>query len=191
MFQKTLWALQNPVTYFWWRLAKFLSKPNVRGYLITRSMRTPYKHITSSDGSDTYMFRYWLFNPYPWPSGSFKWWQLQRFLPSVRIHKIMRADNDRHDHDHPWNARTVILDKWYAEQRKCEKSRAFPDGRKTFFRETGDTVTLKFGEYHRISAVPKEGVYTLFITWRYRGMWGFDVDGVKVPWREYDRAGPT
>jgi hypothetical protein len=28
-------------------------------------------------------------------------------------------------------------------------------------------------------------VWTLFITWRYQGTWGFDVDGSKVPWREY------
>jgi hypothetical protein len=29
------------------------------------------------------------------------------------------------------------------------------------------------------------GATTLFITGKYRGTWGFLVDGVKVPWREY------
>ena len=31
------------------------------------------------------------------------------------------------------------------------------------------------------------GALTLFITGRYRGPWGFWVDGAKVPWREYER----
>lgn len=52
-------------------------------------------------------------------------------------------------------------------------------------RQPGSTALLRFGEYHRIRYVPPEGAWTLFITWRKRGTWGFWVDGRKVPWREY------
>ncbi|KKI24516.1 hypothetical protein WX98_19415 [Pseudomonas syringae pv. persicae] len=39
--------------------------------------------------------------------------------------------------------------------------------------------------YHRIDEVSPGGVYTLFITSRWKGDWGFLVNGVKVAWREY------
>lgn len=38
---------------------------------------------------------------------------------------------------------------------------------------------------HRISEVSEGGVYTLFISGKWRGVWGFLVDGVKVPWKKY------
>jgi hypothetical protein len=55
----------------------------------------------------------------------------------------------------------------------------------TWVRNQGDTATLRYGEYHRIDRISRGGVWTLFITGRHRGIWGFKVDGVKVPWREY------
>lgn len=38
-----------------------------------------------------------------------------------------------------------------------------------------------------LRAVCDGGAWTLFISWRWRGVWGFLVDGRKVPWREYLR----
>lgn len=52
-------------------------------------------------------------------------------------------------------------------------------------RNPGDTARLNHGEYHRIDEVSPGGVYTLFITSKWRGDWGFLVNGVKVPWRTY------
>lgn len=167
--------MKNPI---WTVIAAIVTIPVVKVWLVDRAQRTPYTHIMSPDGSSCYMGRWWLFNPYP-ASGAAKrkgW----GWLPSVRIHHIMRADSDRHFHDHPWNARTIILDGCYWEQRPCG-----PSATVTCCRRPGDTQTLKFGEYHRIAEVSPDGVWTLFITWKYRGVWGFDVDGVKVPWREY------
>lgn len=157
----------------WPVLAWALSRRSVVRHLVGRAMRTPYAHITSADGSDVYMLRWWLFNPYHDTPG------LRRFAwcPfSVRVHHIRRADQDRDLHDHPWNARTVILRGYYIETRE--------DGR-AIRRSRGDTATLKFGEYHRIDYVPPEGAITLFITWRYQGTWGFKVNGRKVPYRDY------
>lgn len=194
-----------------WRLAAWLAtrKP-VTVWLMRRAFRTPYSHITSADGTDVYMRRFWLFNPYVGESGARtsgsdaarrrSWWR--EMLPSVRLHHIMRADQDRHLHDHPWNARTIILKGWYEEERYVDESaeggakrellarqpnghRWGADATRRSLRIAGYTGRLLFGQYHRITQVPRDGVWTLFITWRKRGSWGFDVDGHKVPWREY------
>ncbi|MCY1366499.1 hypothetical protein D9M68_598680 [compost metagenome] len=52
-------------------------------------------------------------------------------------------------------------------------------------RQPGDTARLRHGEYHRIDQVSPGGVFTLFITSRWQGEWGFLVNGRKVRWREY------
>lgn len=180
-----------------WRLfALIVTRPAVTDWLIARAQRTPYFHITGPDGS-LYMGRWWLFNPYsPKQDGEGRRW---RWLPSVRIHHIMRPDSDRHLHDHPWNARTIVLRGWYEEERIrdavtvdefLDRLRAGYDmdakqARCDFLRQRGYTGRLLFGQYHRIRAVSEGGVWTMFWTWRKQGTWGFDVDGVKVPWREY------
>lgn len=177
----------------WRAIARIVSRPAVAAWLIQRAQRTPYTHIMSADGQDCYMGRWWLFNPYPGPSSyTRKGWR--DWVPSVRIHHIMREDRDRHLHDHPWNARTIVLRGWYEEERPTRSNTGqVPDDlvkvgsqlRDVFKRRQGYTGRLLFGEYHRISEVSDGGVFTLFITWRERGTWGFDVDGRKVPWREY------
>jgi hypothetical protein len=153
-------------------LAKLLSHPVVFKYLLAYAKKTPYQHIMSPDGNETYMERYWIFNPYP-ATGKrrrFGWFPL-----SIRIHKILVPDGDRHLHDHPWNARTFILYGTYTEERK--------EG--IYLRSSGTTATLKFGEYHRITRVSPQGVYTLFVTGKYRGTWGFLVNGAKIKYRKY------
>lgn len=204
-----LWVFQ-PHRYAAWRLLAWLvTRERVFVWLLRRAFRTPYSHITSADGSDVYMRRFWLFNPYVGESGARtsgsdaaprrSWWR--EMLPSVRIHHIKRADQDRHLHSHPWNARTIILKGWYVEERYADESprgavkrevnaqnpahMRFGYSTTSDTRIAGYTGRLLFGQYHRITAVPRDGVWTLFITWRKRGSWGFDVDGHKVPWREY------
>lgn len=157
-----------------WKLIAYIcSRPRVAEYLINRSFKTPYQHITGPDGS-VYMGRWWLFNPYPIQSSGSKRSRWQ-FPISIRIHHIQRPDSDRNLHDHPWNARTIILKGYYDEERQngC------------ILRKAGDTARLNFGEYHRIFTVSPGGVWTLFITGKYRGTWGFLVDGAKVQWRKY------
>lgn len=148
-------------------IAKVLAVPVVTDWLIRRSARTPYVHL------EGYMDRFWVFNPYEAVS------EIRKFgwIPfSIRVHHILREDDDRHLHDHPWNARTFILRGWYEEVRE--------DGR-LIRRDAGDTARIAFGEFHAIREVSPGGVWTLFVTTRYRGTWGFKVNGYKVPWREY------
>ncbi len=169
------------INLFWRLLAKLLARPAIAAWLIARAQRTPYLHIMSADGNDMYMGRWWLFNSYDNETRKRKLW----WLPwSIRVHHIMRPDQDRDLHDHPWNARTVILRGWYVEERR----HFWTVGGHTdveWRRDAGQTVTLDHGEYHRIDQVPPGGVWTLFITGSYKGSWGFMVDGVKVPYRTY------
>ena len=160
-------------------ITRLLARPAVVDWLIRRAQRTPYFHITGADGS-VYMERYWLFNPYDKVQKS-RW---RGWLPSIRLHRIVREDRDRHLHDHPWDARTVILRGWYIEERRVE-STLFKELVARYRRRAGDTATLRFGEYHRSDEGSSGGVWTLCITFKYRCTWGFLVDGKKVPWREY------
>lgn len=170
----------------WKFIAWAISRDIIADMLIRISKRTPYKHIMSQDGKTMYMGRWWLFNPYSRTDNKPKYW----WCPwSIRIHHILRHDTDRDLHDHPWNARTIILRGWYKEERECE-----PGPEVGLFVQTplyvstrhrGDTATLGFNEYHRISHVSPGGVYTLFISGPWMGVWGFKVNGVKVGWKKY------
>lgn len=169
------------VGWLWRIFAWIVSRPRIADWLIQRAMRTPYTHLPG------YMNRFWLFNAYEKRSGQ----EVTpiRWLPSVRVHHILRRDNDRHKHDHPWDARTIILKGYYIEDKivgwtkDYEGEYAEQTVRHTRF--PGDTVPILFGDYHSVAEVPEGGVWTLFITFGYQGTWGFLVDGVKVPWREY------
>lgn len=150
-------------------LAWLLARPSVASWLIARAQGTPYSPIGD------YMDRWWLFNPYgdndprlraiPW-------------LPlSVRVHNIKRPDDARHQHDHPWHARTFVLRGGYVEERGKHG---------VHVRLAGHTASLRFNEFHAITEIIGDtGAWTLFVTYRYRGTWGF-----KVPWREYTDAVP-
>lgn len=167
-------------TALWKILAFIVSRRPIARRLISRAQRTPYFHLTG------YMERYWLFNRYDGRSSaeaeassdrqrhSARRWP---WLPSVRIHRILRADNADHPHDHPWDARTIILDGGYVERRHHASPRIM---------RRCDTAPIRHGDYHHIEHVTPGGVWTLFITWDYQGSWGFLVNGKKVPWRVYE-----
>jgi hypothetical protein len=170
----------------WNLIAKIASQPAVADWLIRRAFHRPYSPIIK-DGV-LYMDRYWLFNPYPDTGGSGADRPRWQFPISIRIHHIMQPDQDRDLHDHPWNARTVILRGWYREERLERPYKTLWDFTKqevVHLRRTGDTAELSFGEYHRITEISEGGVWTLFITGKYRGTWGFLVNGIKVQWRKY------
>jgi len=162
-----------------WRLvAKVLARPVIAEWLIARAKLTPYQHIMSADGAEMYMGRWWLFNPYSRQTHKpALWW----FQWSFRIYHIMRPDEDRDLHDHPWNARTIILRGWYTEQRLLDHDDPALCGLNVpasalateyLDRRPGDTAELSHGEYHRIDQVSPGGAITLFITSKWGGDWG-------------------
>lgn len=178
----------------WKALAWFVSREPVANYLINRATRTPYFDLPG------YMERDWLFNGYHFDPNNEKIAHERKikWLPSVRIHHILRADTARHLHDHPWDARTIILKGAYTERRLLSvDSRTDSAGNtvtfeeiKSSLRKRSDTATLNYGEYHAIDWVSEGGVYTMFFTWDYKGTWGFLVDGKKIQWREYEKLYP-
>ena len=164
----------------WKLIARFLSQPAVADWLIERAQRTPYSDIVKTiDGVPLrYMQRWWLFNAYPGqPGGPTKARWYSDLLPAARIHRIWLPDIDQHPHDHPWAARTIPLRNWYREQRAGEDH--------TRLVKPGMSAKLELGTYHQIVDLPADGVWTLFITWKYQGTWGFLVNNRKVPWRKY------
>jgi hypothetical protein len=165
-------------------IGRTLRIPAVRDMVLRLADREPDFTIIGDDGSE-YMRHYTLFNPIT--AGKRKY----PFIPvTIRIHHILRADQDRHPHDHPWYARTWILDGWYVEGRQEYVDVPVDDeplSKQTVWyrRAAGDTARLGFQQYHRIAQVGDGGAWTLFAFGRYRGAWGFLVDGEKVPFREY------
>lgn len=166
------------INLFWRMTAKILAMPFVADRIIGRAMKTPYYPIIK-DGQ-TYMERFWLLNPYESVDGQQAGSKYKWFPWNIRVHWIRLPDQDRHLHDHPWNARTFILKGSYVEKRLLMTGHI-----RFICRRAGDTARLGFGEFHSITEVPKGGVWTLFVSGPYQGTWGFLVDGVKVRWRAY------
>lgn len=162
-----------------WRLAAFIvSRRPVADYLISRAQRTPYYPITARGGDDLYMDRWWLLNPYEKDAAGNQLPARLRWLPSIRVHHIVRPDDDQHEHNHPWVARSIILRGGYLEERREEYQGAR-------MRVRGYTQPIAPSVCHRITEVSQFGAYTLFFTWGESQGWGFNVDGRIVPWREY------
>ncbi|WP_240999073.1 hypothetical protein [Pseudomonas viridiflava] len=140
------------INLFWRPLAKLLARLAIAAWLITRAQRTPYLHIRSADGQEVYMGRWWLFNAYDRKThlAHICW-----ITWSIRVNHIMRPDADRELHDHPWDARTVILRDWYTEQRLLEHGDPVLRGLNVpvsaqateyIDRRPSDTAQLKHGE---------------------------------------------
>jgi hypothetical protein len=163
--------------------------------IIARAQRTPYFHLKG------YMERFWLV-PYTETGsasttgcGWVSWGRplarmLQAFGIAARVHHILRSDEGRDPHDHPWPYLTVILKGGYIEHRYTPGghllSSKWHGPGSVLFRKPGDFHMLELPQcmgldekYH------EDSVWTLFVTGRYAQKWGFVRDGVKVPHNVY------
>lgn len=124
-------------------------------WIIRRAMRTPYFHL------EGYMQRWWIKKPARHdehqadPSIKTGW--------GARVHRIMRSDDDRALHDHPfWNI-SIILRGGYFELTDTG----------IIWRGVGSVVFRKAKARHRL-IVPQGGeAWTLFITGPWERVWGF------------------
>lgn len=124
--------------------------------LIAKAQATPYFHL------DGYMNRWWVNPPKPNQICS-------------RIHQILRSDNERHMHDHPWDYTTIILRGRYIEHSLKYGVTECPAG----------TVLHRLAtDYHKL-VLPDGPVWTLFISGEYKQRWGFFTERGKIPWRIY------
>jgi len=96
---------------------------------------------------------------------------------SIKIHKIMRADDDRCHHDHPWWMLRVILWGGYDET-------TGEDHRKVI-RRPGNVSFCKRNFQHRITRLHGECSWSLVITGKSSGKWGFFTKQGFMYWRDF------
>jgi hypothetical protein len=144
-------------------------------WLIARSQLTPYWHLKG------YMDRYWLL---PFKDGSWKqdndlgqWPTLTRIARrlgvAARIHHILRSDDDRAHHDHPWPFVTIILRGGYTEVRPVfDKSNLYIGESRKFY-GVGSVLFRRAKDWHRLELYEDMDTWTLFIVGKYQQKWGF------------------
>jgi hypothetical protein len=100
-----------------------------------------------------------------------RWWLIprNRFF-NVYLHKIMRDDDDRALHDHPWANLSIILSGGYLEWR----SHAWDKYMDVVWRGRGSIVFRRATDAHRLS-LGADGTpcWSLFITGPRVREWGF------------------
>jgi hypothetical protein len=127
---------------------------NLAHKLIEKAKQTPYTHLPN------YMNRSWLL-PY------------SKFRPSARIHHILRSDNDRALHDHPWPYVTVILRGGYFEIKPVYDRSGIYVGNSRKWYGPGSILFRRSCSWHRLELPEGKTAWTLFITGRYTRKWGF------------------
>lgn len=107
---------------------------------------------------------------------------IQTPLFGLYLHHIHRPDRDRDPHDHPWSFASVILAGSYHEKVWPDKT----DPGRTFTRSRNrwSLQRMRRGGAHIITSM-NGPLWTLVLTGRRQGEWGFWVQGKYVPWREY------
>lgn len=107
----------------------------------------------------------------------------------VYLHHFHRPDGDQNFHDHPWKiGASLILNGAYVEER-VDQIVERPDmiGVKVVLTDTKLVRWVNYltgDDFHAVRSL-RGDVWTLFLTRGRFQDWGFLVDGVKVPWREY------
>lgn len=104
-----------------------------------------------------------------------RWWLWRRRWPSsCYLHQILRDDDDRALHDHPWWNVSIVLRGSYRE--------ITPAGARV--RRPGSIVFRRATAAHRLEVVDGP-VWTLFLTGPVVRGWGFHCPKGWVPWREF------
>ena len=134
-----------------------------------------------------YMLRWWIT---PWsgghqrePAQRTRWQRIGMVLPlpHVYLHWILRSDDDRALHDHPWPNASLVLAGSYIEHTIA----AGGIHRRTL-RSGGDLVFRRARAAHRLEITPGEACWSLFLTGPKLRTWGFHCpERGWVPWREF------
>lgn len=147
--------------------------------VIARAQRTPYEHLGG------YMERFWLVEPSRWTFGC-----------GVRVHHILRSDNDRDMHTHPWWSVSLPLRGvfWEVMPAKAGDADAHHGGYvhldepfRLRQRKPGDLVFRRRTARHKLMLF-RGPVWTLFITGPDKGKgWGYFVPGIGLVDRRFYR----
>lgn len=135
--------------------------------LIRRVTRRAPDFVIGGD-ADPYMRRWWVIPRNRWFN--------------IYLHEVLRDDDDRALHDHPWANCSIVLRGGYVEV-----TPKHPDG---IAREPGTVVLRRPTELHRLkvrreidgSVIP---CWSLFITGPVVRSWGFACPQGWVHWRKF------
>jgi hypothetical protein len=105
-----------------------------------------------------------------------RWWIIPRNeMSNVYLHEILRDDDDRALHDHPWPNTSLLIAGGYREHT--------PDG--VFERAAGDVVVREATALHRLELVGGAPAISLFMTGPKVREWGFACPQGWRHWREF------
>jgi hypothetical protein len=105
-----------------------------------------------------------------------RWWIIPRNEGcNVYLHEILRSDDDRALHDHPWDNRSLLLIGSYVEHT--------PEGK--FVREEGWTGVRQATDAHRLEVIEGERCVSLFMTGPKVREWGFHCPKGWVHWQDF------
>ncbi len=106
-----------------------------------------------------------------------RWWVIPRNEQvNVYLHEILRSDDDRALHDHPWANSSWVLDGSYIEH--------LPDG-SAIERRAGDFVSRDAEALHRLEIAEGGRALSLFITGPKVRQWGFACPNGWRHWRDF------
>ncbi len=128
------------------------------------------RHITHEHHLDLYMLRYWIF------------FKRRKHGINFRLHNILRSDNDRHQHNHPWFFISIILTGGYTEE--WTERHADYDLERTEWHGPGSILFRKANHFHRV-LMPEKETWTFVITFGKKQEWGFRTEKGFIGWREY------
>lgn len=100
----------------------------------------------------------------------FRLLQLPTF--AIYIHHILRSDEDRYPHDHPWHFRSYILKGSYYETCSYYDNNFLSGHSGTYV--PGDVIQHDARDVHHIT-LKSPDVWTLVFVWGRRRVWGYYV----------------
>lgn len=135
--------------------------------LIDRNLKRPPDFIIGG-AEQPYMLRWFLI-------------PRNRFF-NIYHHRILRSDDDRALHDHPWWSLSIVLDGQMLEE--------LPGGVRRQLRE-GDIVLRRAASAHRLELRDHGWCHTLFITGPRIREWGFHCPQGWKHWKDFTAKGDS
>lgn len=120
-----------------------------------------------------------------------RWWIIPRNRRfNLYLHNIVRSDDDRALHDHPWWNLSIVLKGGYWEYVPLDP--AIPSGATIGkFRRVGSFVFRRATASHRLAIATGGSAWSLFITGPNVRTWGFHCPKGWVPWQKFCAPGDS
>lgn len=161
------------------------------GFILALAHKTPFWDLPG------YMRRWWLFggsyaDDRPEDVRGWRGTMLDRLVGRFvrcRIHQILRSDNERDLHCHPWPYMTIILRGGYLEVTPCHQYQPAVDDAvwaRRRWHGPGSIIFRRATDRHRLEVPAGETATTMFFMFGGKSrQWGFHTDEGFVPAFKY------